>query len=258
MEKSCPRCYIGCNDKALICHSCGFAFSKLKRIWLKLVNMASIFSLFIGLLIVVANQSSQLIEGLKTTEFTSLGIKSAQGTNRLITENFALGIDSGTGVLLERVTFMGSDSSSNTLKVAFIHGQAYNASDVATIKIKPTAIHLSYRPAPLEMIHMLLESGIKKEKIADLFKIRPTSSENQIYKKYPWAAISGKVQIDYFEPKRNSAKRLTKEYPAQLLLWGRKLDNLSERLRRKSYSHIDIDSVIKKYNKIIEKNENRT
>ena len=252
-NKECPKCCVRCADLAVVCHSCGYAFSKSTRVWKKIISFSSVISLFIGLLVVVINQSSQLIDRVKPTEFTSLGMMTAQGTNRLITEIFALGISSGSGVLLEKLKFSGNDNLSESLQIGFIHGMAYKASDVATIRIAPTALHLSYRPAPFEMLNMLVTNGVKKEQLSDIFKVRPTSKENIIYKRYPWAVIDGKVEISYFEPMRDSTKRLTKKYPAELLLWVRKSKNLSQRFEEEAYSGIDIKSVIKKYDDIMRK-----
>ena len=253
MGKSCPRCYTDCAEPAKICPSCGFAFSKFKRVLVKITNFASIVSLFIGLIIIVFNQSSQVVERLKPTNFTLLGVRSAKGTNNLITENFALGINSGTGIVLERLTFEGTDDACSKLKIEIIDNHQYKPSDVAIVIVKPTAIHLSYKPVPPEVIHMLLENGLNKEDVTDLFKIRPTSFDNQINKKVTWATIPGRLVINYFEPSRNSSNRLTKTYPVDLLLWGRKSQNLKNRLNSKPrYSNIDIDLVIQKYNKIME------
>jgi len=255
MERLCPRCCIGCHEKAVICHSCGFVFSKLKRVWHKVINITSIVSLFIGLLLVVINQGSKLLIELKPTEFTSLGIKSAVGTNRFITDNYALAIKSGTGVLLERLTFMGSDDLSKSLKVSIIHGRSYKALDVASMKLNPTAIHMSYRPVPIEMISMLLNNGIEETQISDLFKVRPKSRESKISKKYPWATIAGMVKVDYIEPQRDPTKRLSKTFVAPVLLWARKADNLRQRLAGEHYCDVDINSIIQKYNEIIDQYE---
>ena len=252
-NKKCPICCVDCVDTAITCHSCGYAFSKTTRVWKKIINFSTVVSLFIGLLVVVINQSTQLIDRLRPTEFSSLGVMSAQGTNRLITENFALGISSGTGILLEKIKFIGNDNLSESLQIGFIHGKAYKSSDIATIRINPTALHLSYRPAPFEILSMLVNNGVKQSQISDLFKVRPTSDENVIYKKHPWAAIPGKVKIDYFEPVRDSTKRLSKEYPAQLLLWVRNPDNLKQRFEKQEYTNVDVDTVIEKYNSLIEK-----
>lgn len=252
MERNCPKCCTSCNDKAEICHACSYAFSKSKRIWRRVLNIASVSSLFIGLSVVVFNQSTQLIEKIKPTEFAWLGIKTAQGSNRLISENYTFSINSGTAVLLERLIFSGSEDSSKLLKMGVIHGKTYTSSNIVSIRVNPTAIHSSSKPAPFEMIGMFLENGIPEDKIPYFFKIRPSHSDNKIYKKYPWAVISGRVSIDYFEPMRDLTKRLTKEYPSPLLLWVRKADNLKGVLKS-NYPSIDADSFIKKYNEVFKK-----
>jgi hypothetical protein len=252
VHKPCPRCCVNCSENAEICHSCGYAFSKVKRVSQKLIGVASISSLLIGLLILVVNQSSQLLERIKPTTFVPLGVVSAQGTNRLITDNYTIGINSGSGVLLERIRFQGTDTATSSLGVGIIHGKSYKSSDIATVRLNPTAIHLSYKPAPLELVNMFLEQGIARERMPEFFKVRPTSSDNQIYKKHPWAAISGKIHIDYFEPSRNSAERLTKEYPAQLLLWVRKADNLRQWLEKSEHVSTDIDDFAKQYKKVFD------
>ncbi|SMD36946.1 hypothetical protein SAMN04488029_3156 [Reichenbachiella faecimaris] len=253
ISKKCPRCANECSNEAIVCGSCSFSFSKTRRAWKRTVNIASTVSLFIGLLVVVINQSTQIFDRLRPTEFVFLGIGSATGTNRLITDNFTLGIKSGGSIMLEKLQFYGSDKYSSQLHMDILVGRGFKSKDIASIKINPTAIHLSYQPASREILESFIDAGVQPEDLSFFFKIRPTSTENSFYLNNPKSSIPGIAKVSYFEINNESQKRQFKEYPVTLLIWVRKFENLGAVFEQKDFPHVDQEKLLKDYAELINK-----